>query len=107
MGSARPTTRPLFGDVALVLFLIAQASDGVLTYVGVSAYGLEMEGNPLVAWLMQTLGAEAGLAAAKIAAACFGVALHVHQVHRTVAALAGFYLVVAIVPWTVVLFVWA
>ena len=106
LGSARPTVRSVFGDVALVLFLLAQAFDGVLTYVGVSAYGLEMEGNPIVAWLMATLGWEAGLAAAKGTAVCFGVALHLHAVHKTIAALAGFYLVVAILPWLAVLYVW-
>ena len=33
----RVTSRPWFGDLALVLFLVTQASDGVLTYIGVSA----------------------------------------------------------------------
>lgn len=107
LSSARPTSRSLFGDISLLLFLLAQASDGVLTYVGVSAYGLEMEGNPLIAWLMHTFGWEAGLAGAKITAGCFGVALHLHAVHKTVAALAAFYIVVAVVPWVAVLYVWA
>ena len=106
VGSAHPTARSLFGDVALVLFLLTQASDGVLTYIGVSAYGLEIEANPLIVWLMRTLGHEAGLAAAKLTAICFGVALHVHAVHKTVAALAAFYVFVAILPWLAVLYVW-
>ena len=46
------TGRDIFGDVALLVFLIAQASDGVLTYVGVSTYGLHIEANPLIGWLM-------------------------------------------------------
>ena len=41
--------RSRFGDVALVAFLLAQACDGVLTYVGVSTYGVRIEGNPLLA----------------------------------------------------------
>ena len=32
--------RTVFGDIALVMFLIAQALDGVLTYIGVSTFGL-------------------------------------------------------------------
>ena len=105
MGSAGPTTRSVFGDIVLVLFMLAQAFDGVLTYIGVSTYGLEMEGNPIVAWLMATFGCEAGLAAAKVTAAVFGFALHCHAVHKTIAALTVFYLVVAIVPWVAVLYV--
>ena len=42
----------LFGDLSVVVFLLAQVSDGVLTYIGVSTYGLGIEGNPLIAWLM-------------------------------------------------------
>ena len=34
-----PGNRHLFGDVSVVVFLLAQALDGVLTYVGVSTYG--------------------------------------------------------------------
>jgi len=104
LGRHRATGR-LFGDVAVVVFLLAQASDGVLTYIGVATYGLEMEGNPLIAWLMVTMGEGPGLAAAKITAGAFGVILHLTGVHRAVAALAGFYIVVAIVPWLAVLYV--
>ena len=47
MSTGRRTGRDVFGDVALLVFLIAQASDGVLTYVGVSTYGMRIEANPL------------------------------------------------------------
>ena len=108
MSSDAPTRqRSLFGDVALVLFVLAQLSDGVLTYIGVRTFGLEIEGNPLIAWLMGTMGHEAGLAAAKMTAVCFGIALHLQDVHRAVAALAGFYLVVAVGPWFAVLYLWS
>jgi hypothetical protein len=111
VGTARVTmvissgaSRSLFGDVALVVFLLAQVSDGVLTYVGVSTYGLHVEANPLIAWLMITLGQGLALAAAKGVAAGFGIFLHVSAVHRAVAVLAAFYLAVAVVPWVAVLF---
>ena len=97
--------RRLFGDLALVVFLLAQAFDGVLTYVGVATYGLAMEGNPLIAWLMAAMGEGPALATAKATAGAFGIALHLSAVHRAVALLALFYLVVAIAPWTVILFV--
>ena len=91
LGSLGGTRRSLFGDVALLVFLLAQASDGVLTYVGVMTYGV-------------TIGQAAGLATAKVAAGFFGIALHLSAVHKAVALLAFFYLAVAVVPWVAILF---
>ena len=104
VGSRRYSTRSLFGDVALVLFLLVQAFDGVLTYVGVSVYGAHMEGNPIIAWLMSAIGQGPALAAAKLTAGLFGVALHLSAVHKTVALLALFYLALAVLPWAAILF---
>jgi hypothetical protein len=98
------TERSLFGDAALFLFLLAQACDGVLTYVGVTVYGLQMEGNPLISWLMSMMGHGPGLAAAKVTAGGFGIALHVSAVHKAVALLTGFYLLAAVGPWIAILF---
>lgn len=95
----------LFGDAALLLFLLAQASDGLLTYVGVSTYGTSIEGNPLIIWLMHTMGEGLALTTAKAAAAVFGIALHLSSVHKAVAALAAFYVAVAVVPWMALLFI--
>lgn len=102
--SSGRTNGRLFGDVAVIVFLLAQASDGVLTYIGVSIYGHAIEGNPLIAWLMAQMGDGPALAATKLTAGGFGIALHLSAVHKAVAALAGFYVVVAIVPWIVILF---
>jgi Domain of unknown function (DUF5658) len=104
MGTAGTTRRNIFGDLALVAFLLAQASDGVLTYIGVSTYGLHVEGNPLIGWLMSAMGEGPALATAKLAAGFFGIALHLSAVHRAVALLAAFYVAVAIVPWVAILF---
>ena len=93
-----------FGDVVVTVFLIVQACDGVFTYVGVSMYGMRAEANPLLAWLMSALGCAAGVATAKAIAGGFGIALHLVAVHRVVAALAVFYVAVAILPWIGVLF---
>ena len=106
LGSGRATGRSLFGDLALVVFLLAQASDGVLTYIGISTFGPAIEGNPLIAWLMASLGNGAGVTTAKVVAGLLGIALHLSDVHRAVAVLAGFYLVVAVGPWLALLFVW-
>lgn len=100
----RGTRRSRFGDVALVAFLLAQACDGVLTYVGVSTYGTRIEGNPLLSWLMTVMGQGVALTAAKTAAGAFGIVLHLTAVHRVVAVLAALYVAAAVVPWIGLLF---
>ncbi len=107
MSTGGGTRRNLFGDVALIVFLLAQASDGVLTYIGVNTYGLHVEGNPLIGWLMASMGEGPGLATAKLTAGFFGIALHLSSVHKAVALLAVFYLTVAVGPWVAILFYWS
>ena len=96
--------RWLFGDLALVVFLLAQCLDGVFTYVGVAAFGIGIEANPVVAGLMTHLGPGPGLLGAKTIAALLGIGLHLGQAHNAVAALAGFYVAAAVAPWTLILF---
>ena len=93
-----------FGNLVVIAFLVAQACDGVFTYVGISVYGAHMEANPVLGWMMQTMGQGMALAAAKSVAGAFGIALHLSSVHRVVAALALFYIAVAVVPWMAILF---
>jgi hypothetical protein len=98
---ARPSR---FGDVVIVLFLLAQCLDGVLTYVGVTTYGLAIEGNPLISALMLHFGQGTALLGAKVIAGVLGIALHLRRIHKAVALLALFYFVAAIVPWSAILF---
>src|SRR5687767_3680230 len=100
----QPVHRSLFGDVAVILFLLAQCFDGVFTYVGVASFGLSIEANPIIVALMTTFGHGVALTGAKIAAAALGICLHLREVHGTVALLTGFYVAAAIVPWTALLF---
>ena len=93
-----------FGNLVVIAFLLVQACDGVLTYIGVTVYGTHMEGNPLLGWMMATMGQGAALATAKGVAGAFGIGLHLGSVHRVVAALAVLYIAVAIVPWIAILF---
>ena len=92
-----------FGNTVIVLFFIAQALDGALTYVGVSTLGRDIEGNPLLHWLMGAAGSGPALALAKLAAAGFGMVLHLASVHRAVAVLTLLYMSAAVVPWVAVL----
>jgi hypothetical protein len=96
---------PRFGDVAILAFLVAQALDGILTYLGVLTlgHGPMAEGNPLLAHLMGTIGVGTTLAIAKGLAAGCGALLHLVAVHRLVAGLTLLYVGAAIVPWTHIL----
>lgn len=96
--------RSPFGDLALLAFLLVQASDGALTYVGIATMGPGIEGNPLLASLMRAVGGGAALVGAKLVAASLGIVLHISGVHRIVAALAALYVAAAVVPWTALLF---
>ena len=99
--TAQPT---LFGDLVIVAFLLVQCLDGVFTYVGVAAFGLAIEANPIVAGLMTHLGHGPGLLSAKMMAAFLGICLHFREVHLAVAMLTGFYAAAALAPWTLILF---
>ena len=38
----------LFGNVAVLSFLVVQALDGVLTYIGIAFWGPGIEANPII-----------------------------------------------------------
>jgi hypothetical protein len=94
-----------FGNWAILMFLIAQALDGVFTYVGMAAYGPSIEANPILLWLMQHFGQGPALAGAKMTAAGLGIILHLIAVHRAVALLTLLYVAAALLPWAHLLFV--
>jgi hypothetical protein len=93
----------LVSRVVLLLFLAAQAFDGVFTYVAVGAYGLTAEGNALIATWIALVGPAPALLGAKLLAAAGGILLYVRGVHRTLAVLTMLYAVGAIAPWLFVL----
>lgn len=88
-----------FGNTVIVLFLLAQAADGVMTYVGVTTMGLHIEANPLLATLMGAVGQGVGVTLAKVIAGALGISLHLIGVHRIIAVLTVIYLFGAVVPW--------
>ena len=93
-----------FGNVAITLFLLAQAADGAFTYIGVNMFGPEIEANPLLATLILALGVVPALVSAKALAAGLGITLHLLGVHRIVAGLTGIYAAAAVLPWMGLLF---
>jgi uncharacterized membrane protein len=88
-----------FGDAVIVVFLLAQAADGVMTYVGVTTLGVHLEANPLLALLMNALGHGTAVTMAKVVASALGISLHLIGVHRILAVLTGIYILAAILPW--------
>jgi hypothetical protein len=91
------------GELAILAFFIAQALDAAFTYWGVAHHGHDIEGNPLLASLMVSIGEGPALASAKLAAAGCGMFLHLTNVHRIVAALTLLYVCAALLPWMWVL----
>lgn len=85
--------------LVLLLFLTAQACDGIFTYVAVDAYGVAAEGNVLLATWMALIGPTPALVGAKLLATLCGILLYVRGVHRTLALLTFFYAVGAVGPW--------
>lgn len=102
--ASRYWSEEAFGNFIIILFLIAQVLDGAFTYLGVSAYGLT-EGNPLIAHFIKQHGAGPSLTAAKILAVVCAMALHLVGFHRTLGLLTLMYLMLAVLPWTYLLFV--
>ena len=94
------TPQSVFGDVAVLVFIIVQCLDGAFTYLGVTFWGPGIEANPLVSSAVATAGLGAGLALAKLVAMGFGILLHLFRVHNLVALLAAIYIAAAIIPWT-------
>jgi len=88
--------------LVLLLFLVAQAFDGLFTYTAVNAYGLHAEGNVLIATWMALVGPAVALFGAKTVAGACGILLYVHNAHRTLTLLTAFYVIGAIGPWMVV-----
>ncbi len=99
-------TRKNFGYAVLAVFLLTQAADGILTYVGVGLHGLHSEANPLAARLMASFGLVPAVALVKLVTSSIGFVLHALGVHRVLAVVAGVYLLAAVVPWAGLLLAW-
>jgi len=87
----------------LVIFVLLQLADGVLTYAAVERFGAGAEGNPILAtWIMIT-GAVPALVGAKLLACACGGLLYAAGVHRVLVGLSALYLFAAVMPWLQIL----
>jgi hypothetical protein len=98
---AIPSTRG--GNVTWIAFVLAQVSDGALTYVGISMFGPSIEANPLLGWLIAATGMGSAILGAKAFALGCGTLLHLQGMHRSLAALTAVYAGVAVCQWIAVL----
>jgi hypothetical protein len=85
--------------IVFVLFIATQLLDGVLTYLGVTRLGYEVEMNAWLVTLMHAFGEIPALVSAKVLACICGGILYVTAYHRPLAIATGLYIGVAIVPW--------
>jgi hypothetical protein len=90
-------------QIVLSVFVLAQALDGALTYIGLQRFGLGLEVNQLLVFYMEIFGVGLTLVGAKGLACACGVVLHVTARHRALAIAAGASLGVAVVPWLLAL----
>ncbi len=97
------SARSLFGDIAIVAFLMAQALDGIMTYLGLRQFGPGIEANPLISHALPLVGQATAIAGAKFVAGGLGILLHVRGVHRVVALLTALYFCAAVLPWALLL----
>jgi Domain of unknown function (DUF5658) len=84
----------------LLAFVVAQALDGVLTYVGIATFGTAVEGNPVVSWYVAMFGAGVGLAVVKAVAIGCAATLHLNARHAILGGLTLLYFGAAVLPWT-------
>lgn len=81
------------------IFLATQFLDGVLTYWGVSRFGVQLEFNSWLATLMNAIGPAPALLAAKSLACLCGAVLFATTSFRVLAVATGWCLGFAVVPW--------
>ena len=97
-GATLPNSRTRAVSV-LVLFAMVQIADAVMTFAGVSKFGLQAEGNAVLLFYMMMCGAGATLTGAKLLAITLATVLHLRSYYTTLAILTVVYVLGAIAPW--------
>jgi hypothetical protein len=85
--------------LVLAIFVVTQVMDGMLTYWGVSRFGVHIEFNSWLATLMNAIGPAPALLAAKSLACLCGAVLFATTSFRVLAIATGWCLGFAVVPW--------
>lgn len=92
------------------LLALLQALDGVLTSLGVSRYGVAIEGNPILRSMMVQFGHIPTLGLVKLMAVIFVCTLTYYAqrqawVRNAMGAITCVYFFAAVLPWTYILFI--
>ena len=90
------------------LLIIFQILDGLFTILGISFFGVEIEGNPLVRQIIEVIGPNFGIGLVKLStiAIIFCICVFGCKVTWLTRALAGvscIYFLFALAPWSLVL----
>lgn len=91
-----------------VCLATCQILDGVLTYIGLSLFGIHMEGNDFLRKLMAFYGMAPALFVVKLVALLIAIILAL-QSHRrkwmrpVLVGVVAFYLALAVIPWTIII----
>lgn len=92
----------------LVIAAVALASlDGALTYIGISRWGLGVEANPVIRWLIVEMGLVPALMLTRIVAFAVVVFLYRGGHETTLIIFAALFLFVAVLPWCYILLRWS
>jgi uncharacterized protein DUF5658 len=99
----RRERRSQFANVIWIAFVLTQIFDGLLTYIGISTLGPNVEANPVLSWYIAATGVTLTVIGAKLFALGCGAVLHLLARHGCIAVLTGLYVAAALWPWAVVL----
>ena len=80
-----------------------QVADACSTLAGVAQFGVRIEANPLILFLISTYGVTSALIVAKTVAILGGTVLYLSSRHLLLAVLTVAYVYAALVPWAWVL----
>jgi|GEM_PF-1131076 len=108
--AANEDTQPITKEIIVLGVLLAalQVMDGVLTYLGVSHFGLGAEANGFVRYAMHQLGPQSALILLKSVALVVVVVLchlarSVSWLRFAMKTIIAVYIIAAIIPWTTIL----
>jgi len=92
------------------LLIACQILDGLLTFIGISRYGLDIEGNPIIVSLIQNFTVIGGLVLAKTLGIIIVYTTYLlhpiayNQIRFSFIISNLLYITLAIIPWCYVLF---
>ena len=89
------------GRLTLVLFVVLQVADGLMTFGAVRIFGTAVEANPILETWFHLVGPGAALLGAKGVACGAAVVLYALDRLRILAALTGVLLAYGVLPWLV------